>query len=45
MPKIEERLASAKPHERVAGRIVGVSNREPGTQHPASTSNIFLFPF
>ncbi len=28
MTKIEERLASAKPHERVVGRLVGVSNRE-----------------
>ena len=26
--KIEERLALAKPHERVVGRLVGVSNRE-----------------
>jgi len=26
--KIEERLALTKPHERVVGRLVGVSNRE-----------------
>ena len=26
MTKIEERLALAKPHERVVGRLVGVSN-------------------
>lgn len=28
MPKIEERLVLAKPHEQVVGRLVGVSNRE-----------------